>query len=164
MKNKKGLLIILVLFAFTVLTSFKMFIPHENLNHRNWIPEDFDPQKCTLLIEKHPLNEKYNNGMIEYLQKEYPWKFEVATYEDIKNNSKYQDKKIYQFVVLWEDINVKNPYTTERSIITYHDLEGHFWDRSTDKQYSESGYSLNRGMTAYKKIISELVDNFKDKK
>ena len=142
-------------------TSFKTFHQFEDFsNRKEWIPEDFNPRNVTLLIAKHPSNEKYNRGMTKFIEEEYPWKFEVVSTEDLKDNTKFPDKKTYQFAILWTD--AASPQT--RNNYTYHDLEGHFLDRSIDKEYPKSGYGLNRGLTAYKKILTVLVKKFKDGK
>ena len=153
----------IVLYSLSLLfffTSFKAFHASENLGKKDWIPEDFNPKNVTLLIEKHPINDRWNKGMVKWLEEEYPWKFEIASIEDISDNSKYQDKKTYQFAMLWSD-------RASRQIgshITYHDLEGHFLDRSIDKEYPKSGYAMNRGMSAYKKIFSVLIKKIKEGK
>ena len=150
---------LLFLFAFT---SFEVNHSFGNgSGKKDWIPEDFNPKNVTLLIEKHTWNERYNNGMKEFLEKEYPWKYEVVTLDDLQDNTKYKDKKMYQFALLWSDMASRQ---MGDHVITYHDLEGHFLDRSTDKEYPKSGYGLNRGQTSYKKIFSVLVKKFKDGK
>jgi len=51
---------------------------------------DTTSAKALRCIQKHPWNEKYNDKMTEFLAKEYPRKYEIATVEDIKRNAKYQ--------------------------------------------------------------------------
>jgi|GEM_PF-4032410 len=156
-------LLILLFFA-----SFKPVNVSGGFGKKDWIPEDFNPRNVVLLIEEHPLNERWNNGMVKWLEKEYPWKFEIASLTEIQDNSKYQDKKVYQFAMLWSDIASRlltnRGASSDGYHFTYHDLEGHFLDRSIDKEYPKSGYAMNRGMSAYKKIFSVLIKKYKDGK
>ncbi len=159
--SKRSAIIFFSTLLFIFFSSFKMSHAYESeINRKQWIPENFDPKNITLLIQRHPWNNKYNEGMKKWLEKEYPWKFEIATRSELQDEPKYNDKKTYPFVMMWND----HGSSPMGSGLTYHDLDGHFVDRSIDKEYPESGYGLNRGQTAYKKIFSVLVKKFKDGK
>src|SRR5436309_9506300 len=64
----------------------------------NWTPKDFNPNNTVLLIQRHPINDKQNERMIGYLEKNYPYRYEVVDKSVIQNKTgKYSDTKMYQF-------------------------------------------------------------------
>ena len=54
-------------------------------NGKKWIPEDFDPNKTTLLVEEFTVSENANQKMQEYMQEKYPYKYEFVSREAIEN-------------------------------------------------------------------------------
>src|SRR6478736_8899411 len=67
-----------------------------------WIPKDFDPQTTTLLVMEHPYNKKQNRHMVEYLQKYYPYPYEVVTEAQLLSTTgKYADYSKYRFGIRW---------------------------------------------------------------
>ena len=44
---------------------------HPFANKEKWLPEGFNPNKTTLLIQENPGEEKENDKMIDFIAKEY---------------------------------------------------------------------------------------------
>lgn len=130
-----------------------------------WIPPSFAPGKSVLLIQTHPVSGKQNDRMIEYLQKNYPYSFEVVDTKDIESKTgKYADTKKYPFVVLW---NLKqstireiksNGMISERPAF---DLYGHFVERSNGNVYAETKNSNVYGQVGYKPFFNSIVKRYK---
>ena len=63
-----------------------------------WIPMDFNPSSSVLLVEEHRASNKENSKMLEWLQKNYPYPYEVVDTTLINStNGKYADTKKYRF-------------------------------------------------------------------
>src|SRR4051812_11928484 len=132
-RAKNGLSILCLMFFFIVAVASS----HKDATFKdadNWIPSDFNPNKNVLLIQKHPVNNKQNERMIEWLEKNYPYRYELVDVPDLKCKSgKYADSKTYPFAVEW---NLHASQAThfgpngQSSSSTQYDLCGNFIDRS----------------------------------
>jgi hypothetical protein len=141
---------------------------HKNASFKDaqqWIPQDFNPNNTTLLIEKNPMSKRVNEKMIEWLQKNYPYRFEIVDDGVIENkiSSNYSDGKAYPFGVIWEIKSV--PVTTtmngQTHFETEYDLYGRFVDRSVKKVYpttSRSSYLRGEG---YIPFFNSVVQQYK---
>jgi hypothetical protein len=153
--------------ALLLLAPLNMAFTFGSIGKKDWIPEDFNPRNGILLIREHPYNKSYNEGLLKFLKAEYPWKYEVVKGSELRENPKYDDKNTYHFSLKWETVSanvtetkgVGNDFT-----YSYKDLEGYFVDRITNKEYPHSGYGVNRGQSAYKKIIAVIVKEFEKEK
>lgn len=124
------------------------------------VPSDFDPQHHILLFAELPrLNnsEQRNNAATNKLDKalkEYcPYKYEIVSLKDIKENSKYSDMSIYKYAVVntlnstWHSTTTTTTITdntgTHRSSVSPSarttTIDFSFLDRSTKKNYGNSG-------------------------
>jgi hypothetical protein len=146
------ILTLAIITAFTIPTS-------HFVNKEKWIPEGFDPNKGTLLIEEHP-SAKESDRMAEFIDKEYTWSYEIVSADKMQTNKKYKNRKQYKYALMWADSssNSIDPTSTFR----YHDLDGYFVDLSTGTQYPKSGYGYTYGANGYKRVIYALKKAFKD--
>jgi hypothetical protein len=146
-------LMLIIITSFTISTS-------RFINKEKWLPEGFNPAKTTLLIQEHPGGEKENDRMIEFIDKEYKWRYEVVGAEQIQNNKKYKNRKFYQYALMWADTASNSLDPGSHSL--FHDLDGYFVDLSTGTQYPKSGYGYSYGKNGYKKVIYAIDKAFKD--
>lgn len=132
---------------------------------QTWIPRDFNPNNTILLIQTHPENKKQNEKMIEYLKKNYPYRYEVVEKSVIESKSdKYSDTKIYQFGVLWDIKYTQRARTDPTGKVSYAtelDLYGNFIDRSTSKIYPTTDRGNVYGRTGYIPFFNSIKEQFK---
>ena len=161
-------------FTFTFAQGWKFEVEHE------CIPTDFDPQKYTLLVMHLPNRnnpEKTSgyatNNLRKTLTKFYPYKFEIVTPKNLRDDSlKYADTSVYRFILL-NSLNttdrVDGGYTKnirtgiikmnspERVKMTTVDFS--FYDLSKEKQYPFLGAyhsSLWRTIKPLVKAVNEV--------
>ena len=131
----------------------------------NWIPSDFNPNNSVLLVETHPYNKKQNANMVEFLEKNYPYKYEVVDSNAIKDISgKYADTKKYQFAVRWEFKGVWRTRTGANGMPSQdreYDLYGNFVDRLKGKTYPTTQNRNVAGVSGYKPFFQSVTKKFK---
>ena len=150
-KSRKLLSVLLFFILFITVSSFKIA---PSLCHQ-WLPADFNPNNGILLIQKHPFNKNQNDRMVKFLKKKYPWRYEIATVEQIKQDEKYSDTRLYQFAILWTD------FLTPINASGYrHDVDGHFLDRSTGTVYPGSSLGYNYGRTGDRQVIKAIAKKY----
>jgi hypothetical protein len=129
-----------------------------------WIPPDFNPGNTTLLVEEHPMSKKANEKMIEWLEKNYPYHYEIVGQGVIekKISGNYSDAKKYQFGVVWK--LKSTPVTTTMNGRTYFETEwemwGNFIDRSTGKIYPTTGKSNYYRGDGYIPFFNSIVKQY----
>jgi hypothetical protein len=163
-RAKNGLSILCLIFFFIVAFASS----HKDATFKdadNWIPQDFNPNKYVLLIQEHPANKKQNERMIEWLEKNYTYRYEVVDAADLKSkNGKYADSKTYQFAVVWDfkaSQALHNNPNGQPSWSTVYNLYGSFIDRTNDKIYPATRKSNTYGQTAYIQFFNSVVQKFK---
>lgn len=121
-----------------------------------WIPQDFDPKKTTLLIEKYPGSEKINREMEKHLSENYPYKYVIADYETITSKKgKYDDLKKYPFAFVWRGERMQ----LKRSVYNS-DPDGNFYDRISGKNYPTTSKYNNYGHYSFIPFINSIVKHF----
>jgi hypothetical protein len=121
-------------------------------------PDDFKDPNCILLIQKRTSGTNHR-GINKYIRKSfkkhYGGKFEMASAEEIQNDPKYENKKIYRFLLTdqtWTGGNkvVTTPtnysHTTSHSDILYnytYSMDFHLHDRLMEKVYPPFGADSN---------------------
>jgi len=143
-----------------ITTSFSV-LPTNHIKKDNWLPEGFNPKDGILLIQEHPFGARQNERMVAFLDKEYHWRYEIISINQMQQNKKYQDKKLYQFAMLWTDMRSRENTTEIRGLI-YNDIDGHFLDRNTDTEYPQSKLGKGFGQIGYRKVINAINKKFKD--
>jgi hypothetical protein len=151
---------IIYFFLLSIAATSFITIPSGNLKNDNWIPPDFNPKNVVLLIQEHPFGEKQNNRMIEFLEKEYHWRYEIVSIKQMRENKKYEDKKLYQFILLWTD-EASPEITTQSRGFTYQDIDGNFLDRAAQITYPQSKLGKGFGQIGYRKVIKAINRKFK---
>lgn len=131
---------------------------------KKWIPADYDPAKSTLLVAHYPGKEKWNTSMINYLDKNFPGKYEIVNKEDILAiNGKYSNTKVYRYAVLWKEIDGTS-YTsfsgggrTTNFESPRIDYSGHFLDRAMGKEYPVTKKYNNYGSQEYIPFFNSII-------
>ena len=83
-RTKTGLSILSLTFFFIIAVASS----HKDASFKDaqqWIPPDFNPSNTTLLIEEHPMSKKGNEKMIEWLDKNYPYHYEIVRQGVLEN-------------------------------------------------------------------------------
>ena len=152
------------------------------------IPKSFNPGKVTLLIEDEVdpdssstdlstsmsvRTDAYMNGymtknqkaMVEYADKNYPYKHEFTTQKEIYGpGSKYSDKSEYQFALVTSLVKPKQEMrlNTDKGKFesTHHEpiFRYYLYDRLNNKTYSALGNGSSLVMWAFKAAIKKLSD------
>lgn len=150
-------------------------IPTKSLDS-SIVPIDFNPQKYVLLVVEMPerrnpahRNNKLTIKMENLLKEYYPYKFEIASPEEISSNdSRFADTSIYKYAML-NNLNSlrRTTYTTvstsgggqhimsPSAITTY--LSFNFFDRVNKKNYGSSAQSawLKTSIQAFANTIKK---------
>lgn len=130
----------------------------------NFLPPAFKPDNGVLLIQFHPdKKEKMNTEMINWLEKNYPYPYELADSSLIKSKEgKYADTKKYRYGILWRYTTPYATYgTATRASVYRSDLYGHFIDRSTGTIFPETKKINNYSGIGYQPFINSIVKRFK---
>ena len=143
-------------------------------NSKNWIPENFNPQKTILLVQKFDASAKIQEQMEEYMSTTYPYKYEFATNIQIANKiGKYADTKLYKYALMTfnrKDV-VNYRYVDANNIraggpmnrndpTTYKSVDFNFYDRDGDKNYPSTQRPSSSVMMTFKPVINTIVKKF----
>lgn len=149
------------------------------------LPSDFNAANGVLLIEHNVVDKsdraavaaamqsentyviaymtKNRKQMIEYADKNYPYKHEFATPSDIYDaNSKYSDKTIYRYALVTSMVKPVqhdrfNERTGQLTSTNYQPIfRFYLYDRLNDKTYAALGHGSSLIMWAYKAAIKKL--------
>ncbi|HKZ67561.1 MAG TPA: hypothetical protein VJ111_14445 [Chitinophagaceae bacterium] len=185
-------IMIIVLAIFSVImgcTTPKSALDNESRGNEQ-IPAIFDPAKRILLIEQNIENDsssvalsttmsvktddymnyymkKNKKSMVEYADKNYPYKHEFASQNDIYgSNSKYSDKHTYQFALVTTMVK-PNQYTKvdadgRMKPTNYQPIfRFYLYDRLNGKTYSALGNGSSLIMWAFKNAIKKISEQKK---
>jgi hypothetical protein len=128
-------------------------------------PASFNDPNCILLIQKRTsgINARgMNNYLRRAFQKHYSGKFEMASYKEINNDPKYNDKKIYHFVLtdqVWSSSQTIRTTTSTGTTFDYNNsysLDYRIHDRIEDKTYPEIGVYSSVPARAMNKVAAVL--------
>jgi hypothetical protein len=126
-----------------------------------WIPNNFDPNSSILLIQKHPLNDKQNKKMEAFLEKNYPYRYEVVNEGFIYGGlGKYIDRSLYKYAISWK---FESNYSAASKQMNY-DLYGYFIDLNTKQKSNTTKRINNFGQLGYVPFINSIIKKFKEKK
>lgn len=136
-----------------------------------WVPSDFDPSKYVLLVEKYPGKEKWNKAMIQYIDKHYPGKYEIADKENIlSTEGKYRDPK-YKYAVMWKELGSlsssnRTTFTPSVTTTTYYsdpkyDINGYFRDRTSGTNYPPTKKYNNYGWQGFVPFFNSVIKQSK---
>lgn len=135
-------------------------------------PPEFSDTSCVLLLQKrtYGINARgMNNYLKRYFRKLYKGKFEMASLDDILKNPKYQDRKIYRFVLtdaVWSNNTTVTTSTSHGTMIEYNNayrLDYHLYDLLKDKHYPDLGVSSNVPAKAMKRSAVLLNKRYLNK-
>jgi nitrate reductase alpha subunit len=130
---------------------------NSNRINESAFPPDFKCNECVLLVMKR-VGGMNPGGMNNYIEKSftknYTGKFEMATSDQIENDPKYQNTKIYRFIVSDQvrtggskvtTSTISNGITTGKDIqynYTY-TMDFRIYDRLMNKEYPSMGLASN---------------------
>lgn len=161
MKNLLSLTAILSIFLQSCISGH---VSSRRLNQGAFPPEFNNPNHI-LLIQKRTtgINHKgMNKYLNKYFRKHYSGKYEMASKEEIMNSPKYQDRKIYRFVLsddVWTSRSTITKMTSTGADIQYNNVYRigyHLFDLLEDKNYPEMGVSSNVPAKAMKRAAMVL--------
>ena len=133
--------------------------------NKDAFPPGFNDPNCVLLLQKRTsgMNHKgMNNYLNKYFKKYYSGKFEMASLEDITKDPKYQDKKIYRYLLtdeVWTSSSTTRTTTSTGTSFEYNNayrLGYHLYDLLEAKRYPEIGISSNVPAKAMKRAALVL--------
>ncbi len=131
-------------------------------NGDKWIPADFDPSKTTLLIEAR--SKKVTADMEEYMQKHYPYRYEIVTLGDIKTvGGRFADTEQYRYALVWSSVSsTRTSYSSNgmarTSTVTAFDLN--FLDRSSSTNHPKTNKASSFAISTFKPVINTIVKKF----
>lgn len=130
-------------------------------NGSKWIPDDYDPKTSILLIEKSP-------GIEEFVAKKFPYRYEVAPRDLIKDRTgKYADTKLYRFGLLWTSASYTHSSggpSGSFNVRTSSYCDGYFYDRSTDKPHRRTYKTNSYANLGYMPVINTITRYFESEK
>ena len=119
-------------------------------NGEKWIPEDFNPAKHTLLIQKYKSNEKQQAKMEQYMQQKYPYKYEFVSMETIIDREGiYADTNIYRYALRFI------PQSTTSQVFDFY-----FYDRATDFKYPASNLTSFYIFNSFQAVIKTILKKY----
>src|SRR5207253_2501244 len=104
---------------------------------------------------------KQGRIMKEYMQKNYPYKYEFVSVKDLENNTKYSDKSVYRFTL----VNSYDTHVMHQGDASQHPLpvgmvDFSFYDRLNKKVYPQTGKGSSLASTTFKPVINTIVNHF----
>lgn len=144
---------------------------NQNRLDQGAFPPAFGESNHILLIEKRTKGINHNglnNYIAKSFRKNYSGKFEMASYDEIKNNPKYADKKLYRFILTDEVWNSRTTVTTVNSTGSrstdyqyVYVMDFHLYDRQEEKEYPAMGVGSNVPAKAINRTSSVLDKKLK---
>jgi hypothetical protein len=140
-----------LILSFASCTSSKI---NSNRINENAIPPEFKCQQCVLLVLKRVNPGAINRYLEKSFSKNYTGKFEMVTPDQVDNEKKYQDKKIYRFIISdlvrtggnkVETSTISNGLKTGTTVAynyTY-TMDFRLYDRLSEKDYPSLGVVSN---------------------
>jgi len=134
-------------------------------NGEKWIPNDFEPAKTILLIEKFTISQRVEQNMEEYVKGKYPFKYEFVSLETIKNKTgKYSDTKLYRHALVISShtshLSQAEGAATSGGLTTT-GFDYNFYDQDKQKPYPSTGISNSYIMMTFKPVINTIVKKYK---
>lgn len=153
MLKKNHLLSFVCLIFFFVLATGSLIVKKASYKDAaDWVPKDYNPEKTTLLVEKHLLKKKQNEKMIKFLKDNYPYPFEVVDRQTIMSKKgQYANTDKYKFAVLWEGYSsTSTSYSNGKfSESRKWDMFGYFQNRATGEEFPKTKRYNNYGQKGY---------------
>jgi hypothetical protein len=154
-KNLLSVLILIVFFVIGVASSPKNMVYRD---FEKWMPVTFNPNTTILLVEKHPIDNKQNDRMKTFLEKKYPYRYEIVDIGSILNPSgKYADRSLYKFAVTWKIESSRDAISKSNGA----DLIGQFVDLTTNEKSKSTNAGNGFGQLGYMPFFNSIVKKFK---
>jgi len=136
-------------------------------NGDKWIPTDFNPKTTVLLVEAWSgiQEEKGIAKQEDYMDKMYPYKYEVVSLETIqKREGKYANTKIYKWSLVSSSnvtaLTKSTGASTNTGVLTSVDRDFHFYDRENDKNYPPTNRSQGPFKQSFQVVINTIAKRF----
>lgn len=138
-------------------------------NGDKWIPADFNPKTTILLVEAWSgiQEEKGIAKQENYMDKMYPYKYEVVPFETIKKREgKYANTKIYKWALISTAnataLTKANGASTNTGVLTSVDRDFNFYDRENDKNYPPTNKSQGPFKQTFQVVINTIVKHISE--
>lgn len=156
----KSLILTIIFFSIGLLSSSAISAQVDTdttkLETERWRPIEFRPDSGILLIQK-PWHKRDKKEIEEFLDKKYPYKYELVALNDLDNIPKYSDKKIYRFILLmvggYKAKRVGNEYSMRATV------EYDFTDRLMEKDYFHTRTASEFPVESLKAVIKMILKN-----
>lgn len=131
-------------------------------NGQKWIPENFEPSKTVLLVEKLDVSERQTKKMEDYMSEKYPYKYEFVSLSTIKTTTgKYADTKLYKYaLVISSHLTTYTHTDGSASAMRTTGYDFNFYDRSNDKEYPSTTKSSGYPIMTFEPVINTIVKKF----
>ena len=133
-------------------------------NEENWIPEDFDPAKTTLLVQEFTVSDKAQGQMEDYMAEKYPYKYEFVSRSQIFNQEgKYANTQLYKYALVISSgtsTTTKSGGASTSGGLTVTSYDFNFFDRSAVKHYPKTRRASSYAITTFKPVINTIVKKF----
>lgn len=129
-----------------------------NNNSNGWKPDDFNPGKGTLLIQR-TLPKSQQQKIEDFMKEKYAYKYEFVDVEDLNSNiEKFADKNTYRFALVSSyrvhDIHQNDVSKNSLNVGVF---DFNFVDRLKNKNYPKSGIGSSWASMTFKKIIETCL-------
>ena len=128
-------------------------------NSDKWLPANFRPAKSIMLVQifGKPKN-GVNKAMAKYLDKKYPYKYEIVSADDIRDlNGKYSDLNVYQFALVWSKHYFESGSMAMHNHYSGHGYDLNFVDRSNGRNYPKTGKGCSSPMLLFNPVVNTIV-------
>lgn len=162
--QKNNLLFILFLILFSGLITSCNPSKKTFGNSEKWIPQDFNPSKTILLVEKFKVSDKAEQKMEDYMSETYGNKYEFVDLSVIKNrDGKYANTKLYKYALVISShtntiTKAEGASTSGGLRVTGFDFN--FYDRELDKNYPPTKRASSYAIMTFKPVINTIVKKF----
>jgi hypothetical protein len=157
MTRKNSLLILVLIALLTSCNLSKMTFG----NADKWVPSNFEPSKCTLLIQTFDISDKTQKKIEAYMLEKYPYKFEFASIKEIMNKTgKYSDLKKYKFAIIYESHFSSWQQAGKAGGVQSSSVDYNFVDRETEKFYPPTKKANSYAIMTFKPMINTIVKRF----
>lgn len=154
----------ILVFIFIIGISSPGFPQKTLKNGDKWIPADFNPKNTILLVEAWSgiQEEKGISKQEDYMDKKYPYKYEVVPFETIKKREgKYANTKIYKWALVSTTnttaLTKSTGASTNTGVLTSVDRDFNFFDRENDKSYPATNRSQGPFKQTFQVVINTIV-------
>ncbi len=131
-------------------------------NADKWIPDDFNPSKTILLVQKFTISENAESKMEEYMSEKYPYKYEFVSLQTIRSKEgKYSNTSLYKYaLIITSHTTTSRDMQTGKPGPTVTGFDYNFYNRENDKNYPATNKSSSYAIMTFKPVINSIVKKY----